>query len=437
MSAVCLLGATVAHAGPYSLVPTAAEPNNSVDLHLRLDYEYQVDTANVMREVLGTEQPLDPIKLNRDLTFHQVRHLLTPTAELGLYHDSWLSFALPIVVSQSRELELDGIDRGDSTTLINGLLPMTGFDARDPGTMPPGGLVFRGITRKGLDQIHAGLNVAPMNQARDPSKPTWKMGAEVRLAIGKIMKFDPMQPGAETGVGRGVHELRLWTSFARRLSRVEGWTEVFWQVPLHAKPDSLFTDPGFGSTNTGLGQQAGVKMGLELFALDDAANNNRIGIDLGAKAIAHFEGRDYSEMWEVFAFAGDSRGTGPLVLDADPTDPGLQALSHPGISNIENYLETGAHLAVQAELGTFVRFGASFDLVWKTDHVISFADAGVDLPTCAQGVGACEDDDNDLVNPGTPEVNPLHVPRIDLVGHRYHSVDNFGVVVGVMGQLLF
>jgi hypothetical protein len=77
--------------------------------------------------------------------------------------------------------------------------------------------------------------------------------------------------------------------------------------------------------------------------------------------------------------------------------------------------------------------------VWKTDHVITFADAGIDLPTCgAAGTsGACEDEDNGVVNPGTQEVNPLHVPRIDLVGHRYHSENNFGFVIGVQGQVLF
>jgi hypothetical protein len=67
------------------------------------------------------------------------------------------------------------------------------------------------------------------------------------------------------------------------------------------------------------------------------------------------------------------------------------------------------------------------DTVWKTDHAISFADAGVDRST----------DDNDLVNPGTDEVNPLHVPTIDLVGHRYRSVDGFDLVIGVSGQVLF
>ena len=436
--ASCLLcGATLAHANPASIVPSAAEPGNAVDLHVRVDYEYETEKSNLFRERVGLPvDPLDPIPRTPDLKFSQFRHLLTPRADLGLYHDTWLSFALPIVITQARELELaDGVGRDGSSTLIDGLLPIEGFDARDPGTPPPGNLVFRGRSRRGLSQVHLGLNTAPMNQRRDPTKPTWKLGAEMRLAVGKVMRFDALNPDAETGVNKGVHELRLWTTFSRRFDRTEGWLELFWQVPLRERKNSLFEDPGFGSTNTSLGQVAGVSFGLEVYALDDKVNQNRISLDLGAKVIGHFEGRDYSEMWEVFAFAGDSRGTGPLILDADPIDPDIQPLSHPGISNFENYLETAARFALRAELGTFVKFAAIVDVTWKTDHVLSFADAGIDLPTC--GTGKCEVDDNDLVNPGTDEVNPLHAPRIDLVGHRYHSVDNLGIVVGVQGQVLF
>jgi hypothetical protein len=142
-------------------------------------------------------------------------------------------------------------------------------------------------------------------------------------------------------------------------------------------------------------------------------------------------------MWQVFALAGDSRGTGPLILDADPTTPGLQALSHPGISNLENYLETAGRVAVRARLGAHVSFAALGELVWKTDHVITFADAGVDLPTCPTGTPRCENDTNDLVNPGTQEVNPLHVNKIDLVGHRYHADNNRGYVLGAEAQVTF
>jgi len=433
-----------ARANPASIVPSAADPGDPADLNLRLDYEYSIDTASIWREQAGfAVDPLDPIPKHRDLAFKQFRHLLVPRADLGVFHNTWLSFAMPIVIAQQRELTLgEGVTRDTSSTLLDGLLPPDGFDARDPGTAPPGDTVLRSVNRKGLDQIHLGLGIAFMNQENDDTKPTWKIGGELRLAVGRVMRFDAMSPGSETGVGRGVHELRVWTSVAKRYKRAESWFEMYWQTPVAEKAPSLLQMSDaetFGATNTRLGQTGGVAFGLELYALDDAVTGNRISLDLGTRFDAHFEGRDYSEMWEAFAFAGDARMTGPLVLDGDPTEMGVQARSHPGVSNIENYLETAGRAAIRAQLGKYVRFAAMFDVIWKTDHVITFADAGIDLPTCgAPGViDNCEVEENSVVNPGTPEINPLHVPRVDLVGHRYHVEDSFGFVIGVQGQILF
>ncbi|MDB4955324.1 MAG: hypothetical protein JWO36_2893 [Myxococcales bacterium] len=445
-AAICALP-SVGRANPASIVPSIADPGawvgvagSSTAIFMSVDYEYEQDQSLVLREHVGDPgaDPLGPLPTHHELRFKQFRHTVTPHVDVGLYHDLWISAALPIVIEQARELRLDtGVDR-TASTFLDGIIPAAGYDARDPSTPPPGDLVFRGVNRHGLDQIHLGLGYAPMNQAKDDTKPTWRLGAEVRLAFGKTMKFDPASPSSETGVGYGVHELRLWTSFDRRLGWAEPWVELFWQTPIGTKSDSLFANPGFGATNTGKGQQAGVAFGFQAYAIDNGVDQNRISLDLGTRVVAHFEGRDYTEMWEPFALAGDSRGTGPLILDADPTMPGIQAMSHPGITNVENYLETAARFALRTELGPHVSFAALADIVWKTDHVITFADAGVDQPTCSATVTTgCETDPNDLVTPGTAEVNPLHSQRIDLVGHRYLSQDNFGFIIGVQGQVLF
>jgi len=181
-----------------------------------------------------------------------------------------------------------------------------------------------------------------------------------------------------------------------------------------------------------------VSFGLETYLLNDEKTGNQVSLDLGTRLVGHFEGRGYSEMWEVFALAGDPRNpSAPLVLDSDPVTPDVQALRHPGITNIENYLETAARVALRAKLGTHVSFAAVGEMIWKTSHVITFADAGVDLPTCPTGAPRCEIDNNDLINAGTPEVNPLHVSKIDLVGHRYRSEQNRSYIVGVETQFLF
>lgn len=421
-----------------------ANPAGSVPIgesvHVDADYEYDIDNAVITREHVGdpaTDQ-LAPLPLSRELEFHQRRHLVTPRVELGISHSAWVSFAVPIVLGQSREIDLaSGVDRATATTFTDGILPAGGFDARNPAAPPQGNLVFHGVDRTGVPELRGGLGYAPMSQTLDDTKPTWKLGVELRFAIGRVMRFDAVDPARQTGVSTGVHELRLWTSVDRRYRYFEGWFEAFWQAPVYTRTTALFKDPGFGATNTDPGQTAGASFGTEAYVVDNPATGNRISVDLGARIVAHLEGRGYTELWEVFALAGDRRTAGPLVLDADPATPGEQALSHPGISNHESYLETAGRLALRGKLGSHFTFAALGEIIWKTDHVISFADAGIDLPTCPLGTPRCETDDNDLVNPGTAEVNPLHQRRIDLVGHRYHSEDNRGYVVGVQAQLLF
>lgn len=430
---------TAVQANPASTVPSAGDPGNSIDLHVRLDYSYQLDRSTITRERVGTiSDPLAAIPREKDLDFTQSQHVITPRADLSVFQDTWLSLALPITIGQARELAFaDGVNAASSSTFTDGLLTGGGFDARDPSAAPPGGLAFRGVSRSGLDQIHLGLHVAPMNQRRDDTKPTWKLGGEVRLAVGGVAKMDALDPGSETAVGRGIHELRLYTSVARQFSRAEGWFEAFWMVPLTTTSSSLFQDPGFGSTNPDPSQQAGASFGIETYIVNDKANGNQIGLDVGARLVAHFEGRQYSEMWEVFALAGDSRGTGPLILDRDPVTSGTQALSYPGVSNVENYIETATRFALRGRLGKNVQFAAVADLAWKSDHAITFADAGIDLPTCDGSTSDCETDTNDVVNPSTREVNPASVSVIDLVGHRYFSTDNFALSVGVEAQVSF
>jgi hypothetical protein len=342
------------------------------------------------------------------------------------------------VIAQTTELDLaSGADRATATTFTDGILPPGGFDALDPGTPPSGNLVFRSVTRSGVPELRGGIALTPMNQAVDDTKPTWKLGAEMRFAIGRVMRFDALAPGSETGVSTGVHELRLWTSVDRRYRYFEGWFEAFWQLPVYARSTALYYDPGFGGSNLKAGQTAGASFGLEGYLVDNPGTGNRVSLDLGTRLTAHFEGRGYTELWEVFSLAGDRRLGGPLILDADPTSPGLQALSHPGISNFESYLEATARLALRGKLGSHVTFAAFGELAWKTDHIISFADAGIDLPTCPTGAPKCETDGNEVINAGTAEINPLHSRTIDLVGHRYRAEQSRGYILGAQAQVAF
>jgi hypothetical protein len=434
-------GAGSASANPDASVVTIGGDRHDSMVRATVEYDVELDSSRVVREVVGDPDldPLSGVPVHQDLDASRTRHTVTPRLELAFGPGLWVSAALPIVLADDRDLKLhDGVGRDGSSTLRDGLLPRDGFDAQNGGAAFGAGddLVFRGQRRSGLDQVYAGLGAAVMNQRRDSTKPTWKLGAEGRFAVGKVARFDAMAPGANVAVGRGVHELRLWTTVAKRVSFVETYFGIAWQVPIVVKDASLFRDLGYGSTNVNPSQQGELRLGLEGAVLDRPEDDLRVGIDLGSRLTARFEGRDYSELWEVFALAGDARtADAPLVLDSDPVTAGVQARSHPGVTNVENHLELGGNLAVRAQLGKNFQLALIGELVWKTDHTITFADAGIDLPTCSAGqTSGCELANNDLIDDGTEEENPAFVSRVDLVGHRYRSVDGLGVIFGVQAS---
>ena len=448
--------AAPASAGPDSDVASAFDPGDGLDLNLTLDYQLDVHRAAVRREEAGRPgtAPTDPMPIVDDLVFSSTRHVVVPRLELGLFHDVSLSAALPLTLAWDRSLELDQRDtpctfdtptatcvsRMSSTTIRDGLLPMGGYDGQNGGAVfdPSDPTVFRGPTRKGVDQVHLGLTWAPMNQHRDDTKPTWKLGAELRIAAGKVAAMNRTDPSASVGVGRGITELRLSTSVARRLSWAEPFVEAYWQVPIAIKSGSPFESPGFGARSTDPSQLAGTRFGFEAYAVDQGDDGVRLSLELSANLQSHFEGREYTEMWEVFALAGDATGTGPLILDADPTRAGIQAVDHPGITTVENYLDLGGRVAGRIAVGERFRITAFFEMLAQTEHVLTFTDAGVDLPRCTGSqTPSCEVADDELVTPDTVEVNPLHVPLIDLIGHRYHVDDSLDYGVGVNVQLLF
>lgn len=447
---VLAAAAAPARANPHLEIASAADEGDPFDVHVGVDYVFTSVRAAIKREFAGYPgtDPDGPMPLVKDLVLSGLRHEIVPRLEIGLFTDLAAYGALPIVVRDQRSLDLDQredvcvfpgggtptcIDSTNSSTIQDGLLPSTGFDAGDPGGpgFADGGdpMIFRGVDRTGLDQLQLGLAWAPMNQRRDDTKPTWKIGAEARIAIGKPAAFDRASPSTEDGVGRGVHEVKLWTSMAKRTSWAIPYFEAWWIAAIGKTDDSAFRDPPqgeFGAERLDPQQQAGTRFGFEALTWRGDTPDEHVGFDVSTRLETRFAGRAYSEMWEVLAFAGDAAAGGPLVLEADPRMGGPE-FSHPGISNVENYLTMAARLGLEAAIGPRVQFGASVEYAWDQSHLITFADAGVDDP----------DDANDVVDPGTAEVNPFHVPTIDDAGHRYRVDQARSFVVGVHALVLF
>src|SRR6185503_13400101 len=274
--------------------------------------------------------PEGPVPLVKDLVVRSARHEIIPRLELGVFTDLSITAALPVVLRDSRRLAFDQgegsgcvfpadpgtascIDRSNSTTIRDGLLPPEGVDSNGGSLAPDSATIFRGVNRHGLDQLHVGMVWAPMNQERDSTKPTWKLGAELRIAVGRTMTYHRADPESSDGVSRGIHELRLYTSMARRLAWAEPFFEVYWQGAIGARSGAPLDppSPGFGAQQTAAQQLAGGRFGFEAIAWESEGEDERVGLTLSGRLDAHFEGRDYTDMWEVFAYAGDATAGGP------------------------------------------------------------------------------------------------------------------------------
>ena len=136
--------AAPAVAGPFTTVPSAADPGDPIDLHLTLDWELRLGRGQITRERVGLASvaPTDPIPEVRDLLLESSRHTLRAGAELGVFHDTWLSLGLPIVISDQRALLFDQqdtpcsfagagatcVNADNSPTVLDGLLPARGYD---------------------------------------------------------------------------------------------------------------------------------------------------------------------------------------------------------------------------------------------------------------------------------------------------------------------
>jgi hypothetical protein len=437
---------------------SAMDEDDPFDLFVSVEYAYAAKRAAIKREFAGDQfgEPGGPMPVVKDFLFTHDRHTVTPRLQIGLFHDLELSLALPIIISDSRHYDFDQRDTpcdfdGDDATCINetnsptfrdGILTadmnQLGYDAKDPTVnfAPGSERAFTAVDRSGLDQIHLGVAWAPLSQERDDTKPTWVIGSELRIDIGEPMRFDRLNPTLEDSVGRGYSEVVLRTSVSKRMPWAEPFMELWWQAPLdgpvdaptraNQTVDSQFWDIGGGQDNTSPQQHAGVKFGFNGIPWQNRAEKQYLAIEVRGSTTAHFQGRGYSEMWEVFAYGGDpGRADAPLLVDYAPGDADNELIGHPGVTTIENYLSFGGRLGIRGQMGERAKFNASFNLDYDQSHRISWDDAGSD------------DNENGQVDPGTNEVNPLFNQLINLPGRRYLVDESVTYSFIIAGTLMF
>ncbi len=456
------VAARTAGAAEATRVVSAFDDDNRFDFNLTLSFLHEAKSAFIKREstVTLTNANGDSVTRNelvRDLQYKQTRNILGLRADFGVLRDVGFHVEAPIVLTDDRELDFDQSLGGDctypgqvpvpscvnaqnSTLLRDGILNgygqgSYGLDANhNRQYQAPSQTVFSGPTRSGIEYLGLGLDWAIFNQARDDTKPTFKIGFDARLDVGKDMRFDPLNPGGNTGVGLGYHQLIWSTSVSRRFRSFDPYFGAWYTLPVRDSGSPFQAYPTGGQSAVNPQQEAGLQIGVEQIAWEKPSAQQRVTVEFRAHMQEHFYGRSHSELWE--ALSGSPQCASDVTkCRADPSMPGANygidfdgstPSPHPGVTETEAYASFGGNAGLNIQVGRYIRFRGLVGLTIDTPHFITFANAGVDK----DGSGSVE-----LTNPN--EKNPTYREIIDNPGRRFR-VEGTQIWSGMFeGSLMF
>jgi hypothetical protein len=460
-----------ATAAEVTRVATAFEEDNPFDLHFGVSYQYDFKKAAILREWSDGQNT----RLARDLIYRQKRQTVAASIEIGVYKDLAIYAALPIVVSDNRNYEFDQegdcvfaddpgvgsgeatcVNKSNSTSIRDGIIPRDGFDALEPDDPynsldgEDTNLIFNSPTRRGLDQVHVGIKYGVTNQTKWSHLPNWVIGLEGRFAVGRPMTFSRHtygpdgDPDANHRVGRGIHQIGVWTALSRRYRYLEPFFGAHWMYGMRAGNTELRSFSTDAQTVKNPMQEAGAYFGAEIVPWERKAKQQKVSIILSGSAVLKYNGQGYSEVWELLsdspALAGvDDPGNqtcdvagaiaGDPANDANDedylSDGGGDCRAFNGITTIQDYATFGARAALNFHLGKYARLNLGADMQTDTRHFLTAASRG--QPDLAG--------DPDVVDPGTADVNPVRRDVVDSVGRRY-AIDDVFQIVGFANFLL-
>jgi hypothetical protein len=385
-----------AQAAEITRVASSFDKDNKFDLHFGVGYDFNFKKAALLREWSDANNPESQVV--RDLLYQQMRHVVTPSLEIGLYKDLAVYVHVPIVALDTRTYSFDqgagdckyddgmrtpdspatctdqqSADRANnSTTVRDNIVPQGGFDATNPDKPYDnfGGTdnqtLFKGANRRGVDQIHVGLKYAVLNQDRLSHMPKWVIAFEGRFAVGKPMTFsrDIHERGPEgQPYGRSRHaRARHLDGAVAPLPLPRPVLQRLVVSRRSRSGNTLFKNLGGAQDRVNPQSQVGVTFGTEIVPFERKAKGQKVSVVLKGLAMLKFNGRGYSEGWELFAdspaLVGSNKpGTATCtpgdireINDAakqDPQNPnyipaGSGCSKFNGITNIQDFATFGS-----------------------------------------------------------------------------------------------
>lgn len=327
--------------------------------------------------------------------------------------------------------------------------------------------LWEGPGRSGLDQLHLGIHGLIFSQKRHPSFPDWRFGVEFRLAVGKVMDFERnaagdtlcgaasannwnCRPALNKAVGKGVHEVRFFTTASKfsnlwKGGGIDSFIHIFFMMPMAYRDDSFYSSKydfsgSFGEESKApvmkAPMKAGVWLGGEFVIFTDKVKGHKISLELTGMVEGHFEGKDYSEAYELLAgapalnlYCDDPGGTGSTNRSYDQFCKNAavrdKMFYYPGVSTVENFVRFGLRVGVHAQITKYAKLSIIYSLVHEQEHFLTTDDAGED------------DDGNGVINVETAELNPWHRPIINQAGHRIRAQETMIHTLSIGLKLMF
>jgi len=470
-------------------VADAFDDDDIFDLHLTLGYQHSWKNGKIYRE---TSMPqlssgdFTPSNMNVAKYSQEISRLDT-RADIGIYKDIALVIRLPVILSDDRSIQENG--GGLQSTSLAGAPGEQLFS-----------LPFKSPSRSGIEYLALGMDAGIMNQARNPNKPTWVVGGEVRVnvsepmhacngnpqnlnqtvAAGQVKCASPNDmnrdgvpnqvtttdtgvPGQrltldegnaaqrKPGVSRGTTGLALHTFLSRRVKYVEpyGGFDVLFEFPngdsdYHATDlkGSLVNHPPLRGTMT---------VGIAVIPWEIRDAFQRLTIDARFAGTYVSEGRDYSELFDALGssdapslrtpqFASYMANPDSATRGMYPSvaDPNSQKVYFTGLTDVQAHGEYVFSARATYQAGEYVKFNVGGGYTLIQGHVITFDQAcNPAFNNSAATMGPCRNGDQTTGYTPSGIPNPNYRKVINDPGRRFKVDDVNGLDAWISATVMF
>lgn len=463
LSWLCILALTLTlissvQAAEPTVVADAAEENNPFDFIGEVFYRRHLRRSKITREY-NCNPSINPedamtcpgapaqgqIIHVKELRYARYTHEVVPRARFGLYRDLELWIEAPIVIEDTQEVRFAGNGGDPTKTAVNSSISSVSPEGPTQKlfTVPDGGFMDGLPRRAGFGDMLFKLRYAPISSERDDTRGEWVIEAGYRAPTGSEMR---PSTGSSGGVGRGVHELVLGTSFSKRFEYVEPYARFSANLPLGSSLNSPFKRYT-GSQEFYLpGAKGGFDFGVELIPFENPKEHVKVFIDLGLGVAYQAEGRDYSELFDAFAAGAISCNDTLPARDGrdncafynpnarDPSFPSQAPSTFDGITTVEQFMTVRAHLGLGVYASEYFKIGADLAFAHETEHNLTNADIGEDLLNIGDERGVFVPANNVQQR---SEHNPTYVPNLDALGRRVRVEETTLFTISAYIGLLF